>query len=159
LDRLVAEPDGVLLSRYVNVRHKLTANVKFNLYGGGDTNEGRVALVARRGFDDFIVKATPDFLVGGRIEDLAVLKRAIILETFGELLDLLNGAREAGRGTGKGIKAEMQKLMNDADRFDRFNDKDKASIRRMARGLAILVKVRFAHLHKALLRRASKFVR
>jgi hypothetical protein len=144
-------------SRLVDSRSKLTANIKFNLYRGGDRDEGRDALIARNGLDDFIFKATQEDLVQGRIEMTDPGKRAIIIETYLELVDLLDHARITG-GTRRGIKAEMQKLINDPDRFDRFNDDDKAAIREMARGLAIFVKIRFDRLHESLRRRAGRFM-
>jgi hypothetical protein len=150
--------DSVHISRLVDLRHKLTANIKFNLYGGGDRNEGLGALQARNSLDDFILKAKQTDLVRGEIEQTNVLKTAVILETFTELLEILDRGREAGGGTRKGIKAEMKKLMDDPDRFDRFNDEDKAAIREIARGLAIFAKIRFDHLHEALRRRAGQFM-
>ena len=150
--------DSVPDSRLIDIRHKLTANIKFNLYGGGDRKEGRGALQARNSFDNFIFKAKQTDLVRGQIEETIVLKRAIILETFTELLEILDRGREAGGGTRKGIKAEMKKLMDDPDRFDRFNDEDKAAIREMASGLAIFAKIRFDHLHEALRARAGDFI-
>jgi hypothetical protein len=149
---------GVHVSRFVDIRHRLTAIIKFNLYGAGDRDEGRAALLARDRLDDFIFHARQSNLVGGRIEETDVLKRAIILETFGELLDILDHAHDAGGGTSKGVRAEMQKLRDDPDRFDRFNDVDKAAIQEMACGLAIFVKSRFRHLHEGLRRRAGQFM-
>jgi hypothetical protein len=141
-------PGGVPIRRLNDIRHKLTANIKFNLYGDGDRNEGRDALSARYKLDDFLFKAeqTP-----------SVEKRAIILDTFLELLEILDQARDTG-GSRRGIKAEMQKLVDDPDRFDRFHDRDKAAIREMARGLAIFVKIRFNHLHESLRRQAGQFM-
>jgi hypothetical protein len=140
-------PDGIPAGRLIDIRHKLTANIKFNLYRGGDRNEGRDALAARYKLDDFLFKEqTPN-----------VGKKAIILDTFLELLEILDHARDIGR-TRKGIKAEMQKLVDDPDRFDRFHDRDKAAIREMARGLAIFIKIRFDHLHKSVRRQAGQFM-
>src|SRR5208337_3474949 len=100
----LSELSGVHVSRLIQIRHKTTANIKFNLYGGGDRNEGRAALQARDSLDDFIFKAEQTDLVRGQIKETNVLKRAIILETFGELLEILDRGRELGGGTRKGIK-------------------------------------------------------
>jgi hypothetical protein len=105
-------------------------------------------LSARYKLDEFFFKAEQTPNVG---------KKAIILDTFGELLEILDHAHDTGR-THKGIKAELQKLVEDPDRFDRFHDRDKAAIREMARGLAIFVKIRFNHLHESLRRRAGQFM-
>jgi len=155
----LSELSGVHVSRLIQIRHKTTANIKFNLYGGGDRNEGRAALQARDSLDDFIFKAEQTDLVRGQIKETNVLKRAIILETFGELLEILDRGRELGGGTRKGIKAEIKKLMHDPDRLNRFNDNDKAAIREIASGLAIFAKSRFDRLHVALRRRARQFMR
>ena len=37
----------------------------------------------------------------------------------------------------------MLKLMDDPDRFDQFNDEDKAAIRKMASGVSFFAKIRF----------------
>ena len=141
-------PEGVPAGRLIDIRHKLTANIKLNLYRGGDKNEGRDALAARYKLDDFLFNAEQTPNVG---------KRAIIIDTFLELLEILDHARGTGR-TRKGIKAEMQMLANDPDQFDRFHDRDKAAIREMARGLAIFIKIRFDDLHKSLRRQAGQFM-
>jgi hypothetical protein len=45
---------GVPLSRMIDdVRHELTALIESELYGGGDKTEGRAALTARQGLDEF----------------------------------------------------------------------------------------------------------
>ena len=51
----------------------------------------------------------------------------------------------------------MLKLIDDPDRFDRFNDEDKAAIRKNARGVALFAKIRFDHLHEAIRRRGLPF--
>jgi hypothetical protein len=84
-------------------------------------------------------------------------RRAVIIFTFVELIGILDRAREAGRRTGKSIKTEMGKLLNDPDRFDRIHDRDKAAIRQMASGLAIFARMRFDRLHESLRVRAAEF--
>jgi len=98
-------------------------------------------------------------LTRGNVADLDALKRAIILETLAEQVTLLEQVRDAGGGSRKGIKAEMLKLIDDPDRFDQFNDEDKAAIREMARGVSIFAKIRFNHLHESIRRRAIPFIR
>ena len=121
----------------IDVRHKLTALIKSELYGGGDKNEGRAALRARQGLDEL-------FLEPGKLPDDVTkdLMRATVLVTLAEQSALLTQARDAGGGSIKGIKAELFKLIEDPDRFDRFIDADKAAICRTACGVSFLVKRR-----------------
>jgi hypothetical protein len=146
---------GVPLSRMIDVRHELTALIESELYGGGDKTEGRAALTARQGLDEFFFHTEP---LGATAADHDVLKSAIILTTLAEQAILLEQARDAGGGSQKGIKAEMLKLMNDPDRFDRFNDKDKAAIREIARGWSFFAKSRFKHLHEAIRSRGIPYM-
>ncbi len=85
-----SEFEGVPISRLVDTRHELTALIKQNLYGGGSKPEGQAALIARNHLDDFVFRTTDDMLVKGKSGDLAPLKRAIILETYSELLAILD---------------------------------------------------------------------
>ncbi len=149
---------GVPASYLIDLRHELTALIKSELYAGGNKMEGRAALIARRGLDEFFFHTKQSQLTRGNVADLGALKRAIILETLAEQVTLLEQARDAGGGSRKGIKAEMLKLMDDPDRFDRFNDEDKAAIRKMARGVSILAKIRFDHLHEAIRRRGIPYM-
>ena len=52
----------------------------------------------------------------------------------------------------------MLKLMDNPDRFDRFNDKDKAAIREIARGWSFFAKSRFKRLHEAIRRRGIPYM-
>jgi len=106
------------------------------------------ALMARRELDEFYFHTEQSQLTRGNVADLEALKRAIILETLAEQVTLLEQARDAGGGSRKGIKAEMLKLIDDPDRFHRFNDEDKAAIREIARGVSFFAKIRFDHLHE-----------
>ena len=47
----------------------------------------------------------------------------------------------------------MLKLIDESDRFDQFDDEDKAAIREIASGVSFFAKIRFDHLHKAIRRR------
>ncbi|HEY1884822.1 MAG TPA: hypothetical protein VGG86_02085 [Roseiarcus sp.] len=142
---------GVPLSRMIDLRHELTFLIKSELYGGGDKIEGRAALTARQRLDGFFFHTNP---LGATAAELDGLKSAIILTTLAEQADLLAQARDAGGG----IKAEMLKLMNDPDRFDRFNDQDKAAIREIARGWSFFAKIRFKALHETIRRRGIPYM-
>ena len=144
---------GVPLVRLIDARRELTALIKSELYGGGNKMEGRAALVARQRLDEFLFRTEQSQLTRGNVADLAALKRGIILETLAEQVTLLEQARNAGGGSRKGIKAEMLKLMDDPDRFDRFDDEDRAAIREIAGGVSFFAKIRFDHLHEAIRRR------
>lgn len=156
---LEAGSPRVPLARLIDLRHELTALIKSELYGGGNKVEGRAALIARRHLDEFFFHTEQSQLARGKVADLDALKRAIALETLAEQVTLLEQARDAGGGFRKGIKAEMLKLMNDPDRFDRFNDDDKAAIREIARGVSFFAKIRFNHLHEAIRRRGIPYMR
>jgi hypothetical protein len=158
LTGLKANSPGVPLSRLIDTREELTALIKSELYGGGDKTEGRAAPIARRGLDEFFFHTEQSQLSRGNVADLDVLKGAIILTTLAEQVDLLDQARGAGDGSQKGIQAAMLKLMDDPDRFDRFNDEDKAAIREIARGWSFFAKRRFNHLHVAIRRRGIPYM-
>lgn len=159
LGGLDAGSPGIPLSHLIDVRHELTALIKSELYGGGNKMEGRAALIARRELDEFFFGTEQTQLARGNVTDLDVLKSAITLETLAEQVTLLEQARDAGGGFRKGIKAEILKLMEDPDRFDRFNDKDKAAIREIALGVSFFAKIRFDHLHEAIRRRGIPYMR
>jgi hypothetical protein len=149
---------GVPISRLIDIRHELTALIRSELYGGGNKIEGRAALMARRSLDEFVFHTVQAQLVRGKVADIEILKRAIILETLGEQAELLDQARDAGGASGKGIKAEMLKLANDQDRFDRYNDGDKEAIRKIARGSSFFAKKRFTQLNEAIRSRGIPYI-
>ena len=78
---------GVPISRMIDVRHELTALIKSELYGGGDKTEGRAALTARQGLDEFFFHTQPR---GATAAEHDVLKSAIILTTLAEQAILLS---------------------------------------------------------------------
>ena len=123
-----SELAGVPVSRLVDIRHDLTALIKQNLYGGGSKTEGQAALIARNSFDDFVFNTTDKMLVAGSVDDLRPLKRGIILETYGELLEILSDyARRFGNG-GKAVKQGMSAIATDPDVLGRFDSVRQAEI-------------------------------
>jgi hypothetical protein len=70
--------EGVPISRLIDMRHKLTALIKQNLYGGGSKREGQAALIARNRLDDFVFQMTDNMVARGSVADLVPLKQAII---------------------------------------------------------------------------------
>jgi hypothetical protein len=99
-----SEFEGVPISRIVDTRHKLTALIKENLYGGGSKPEGQAAPIARNSLDKSVFRMTDDMFVKGKSGDLAPLKRAIILETYSELLGILDDYSRRFGGSGKAVK-------------------------------------------------------
>ncbi len=86
-------------------------------------------------------------LVTGSVDDLRPLKRGIILETYGELLEILNDyARRFGNG-GKAVKQGMSAIASDPDMLGRFDSVRQAEIQAIAAGLAMLAQGRFDRLH------------
>jgi hypothetical protein len=139
--------EGVPGSRLVDLRHELTALIKQNLYGGGSKPEGQAALIARNMLDDFVFNTTDNMLVTGSVDDLRPLKRGIILETYGELLEILNDyARRFGNG-GKAVKQGMSAIATDPDVFGRFDSVRQTEIQAIASGLSMLAQGRFDRLH------------
>jgi hypothetical protein len=154
----VTHPNGIPVADLADIRHMLTASIRHNLYGIGDRNEGRDALRARTSLDQWFFKGKENLAEGSSGDGLVPLYRAIILETFCALVELLDNARKAGGGTRRGIKAQMLELIADPDRIGRFNDADQAKIREIADGLAVFAKVRFDRLHVAIRVRAGQFM-
>ncbi len=127
---MTTPPDfkGIPISRLIDMRHELTALIKQNLYGGGSKPEGQAAVITRNCLDDFVFQMTDDLVVKGNVTDLLPLKRAIIIETHVECLEILNDySRRFGRG-GKAIKQGMLAILSDPDVFGRFNADCQASI-------------------------------
>lgn len=155
---LKADSPGVPLSHLIEIRHELTALIKSELYCGGNKVEGRAALIARQRLDEFFFQTEQSQIARGHVADLDPLKKGIILETLAEQVTLLEQARDAGDGSRRGIKREILKLMDDPDRFDRFNDQDKAAIHEIAHGVSLFAKTRFDHLHEAIRRRGIPYM-
>jgi hypothetical protein len=150
------EFEGVPVSSLIDTRHELTALIKENLYGGGSKPEGQAALIARNSLDKFVFRMTDDMLAKGKLADLAPLKRAIILETYSELLDILTDySSRFGRG-GKAVKDGMSAIVSDPDVFGRFNAEHQAKIQAIATGSSLFAKSRFDELHLSIRAEAGR---
>jgi hypothetical protein len=153
-----SEFEGVPISRLIDTRHELTALIKKNLYGGGSKPEGQAALFARNRLDHFIFHMTADKLVKGGVADLVPLKRAIILETYAELVAILDDySCRFGRG-GKAIKQGMAAVLSDPDVFGRFNADQQAKIQAIATGSSLFAKWRFDRLHRSIRREGGRYM-
>jgi len=140
-------PEGVPLSRLADTRHELTALIKQNLYGRGSKPEGQAALIARNSFDESVFRMTDKDIMTGSMDGLRALTRAIIFETYGELLEILDDyARRFGSG-GKAVKQGMSAIASDPDVLGRFDSDRQAEIRAIAGGLTMLAQGRFDRLH------------
>jgi len=137
---------------------ELTALIKQNLYGRGSKDEGRAALVARNRLDDFVFHTADDTIPRGNVADLVPLKRAIILETYTELLGILDDySRRFGRG-GKAAKQGMLAVLSDPDVFGRFNADHQARIQAIAAGIPLFAKRRLHRLHVSIRTEAGRFM-
>lgn len=151
-----SEFEGVPVSRLVDLRHELTALIKENLYGGGSKPEGRAALFARNSLDDFVFRMTDKMLTKGNVADLAPLRRAIILETYAELLAILDDySRRFGSG-GKAVKQGMSAILSDPDVFGRFDAQRQTEIRAIANGFSVFAKSRLDKLHLSMRAEAGR---
>jgi hypothetical protein len=153
-----SEFEGVPVSCLIDLRHELTALIKKNLYGGGSKPEGQAALFARNSLDDFVFDMTADKLVKGDVADLVPLKRAIILETYVELVAILDDySCRFGRG-GKAIKQGMSAVLSDPDVFGRFDADQQAKIQAIATGSSLFAKWRFDRLHLSIRREGGRYM-
>ncbi|MGY2987755.1 hypothetical protein [Bradyrhizobium sp. USDA 4508] len=153
-----SEFEGVPVSHLIDTRHELTALIKQNLYGGGSKSEGQAALIARNTLDDFVFRMTDDMFVKGNSANLAPLKRAIILETYSELLSILEDySRRFGHG-GSAIKQGMSTILSDPDVFGRFNGDNQTKIKAIAAGSSLFAKRRFDQLHLSIRTDAGRYV-
>jgi len=148
----------VPISRLVDLRHELTALIKQNLYGGGSKPEGQAALITRNRLDDFVFDMTDDVLVKGKLADLAPIKRGIILETYAELLTILDDySRRFGRG-GKALKQGMSTVLSDPDVFGQFRRDHQTKIEAIAAGSSLFAKWRFDRLHLSIRIEAGRYM-
>jgi hypothetical protein len=140
------------------VRHELTALIKKNLYGRGSKPEGQAALFARNRLDDFVFDMMADKLVKGDVADLIPLKRAIILETYVELVAILDDySCRFGRGR-KAIKQGMSAVLSDPDVFGRFDADQQTKIRAIANGSSLFAKSRLERLHLSIRREGGRYM-
>jgi hypothetical protein len=101
---------------------------------------------------------TDDKLVKGKLADLVPLKRAIILETYAELLDILDDySRRFGRG-GKAVKQGISTVLSDPDVFGRFNGDHQTKIQAIAAGSSLFAKRRFDRLHLSIRTEAGRYM-
>ena len=153
-----SEFEGVPISRLVDLRHELTALIKQNFYGAGSKPEGQAALIARNHLDDFVFGTTDDMLVKGKLADLVPLKRAIILETYTEMLAILDDySRRFGRG-GKAVKQGMSAVLSDPDVFGRFNKNHQTEIQAIAAGSSLFANRRFERLHLSIRTEVGRYM-
>ena len=142
----------------MDLRHELTALIKQNLYGEGSKSEGQAAVITRNHLDDFVFGATDDMLVKGKSGDLAPLKRAIILETYSELLSILDDySRRFGDG-GKAVKQGMSTVLSDPDVFGRFNGDHQTKIQEIAAGSSLFAKRKFDGLYLSIRSEAGQYM-
>jgi hypothetical protein len=152
------EFEGVPISHVIDVRHKLTALIKENLYGGGSKSEGQAALIARNHLDDFLSNLSADTILKGDAVGLVSLKRAIILETYAELVAILDDySCRFGRG-GKAIKKGMSAVLSDPDVFGRFDADQQTKIQAIATGSYLFAKWRFDRLHLSIRREGGRYL-
>jgi hypothetical protein len=157
---MTTPPDfkGVPVSDLIDLRDKLTALIKKNLYGGGSKTEGQAALLARDQLDDFVFGMTDDVLVTGKLADLVPLKRAIILETYTELLAILDDySRRFGRGV-KAVKQGMSTILSDPDVFGQFRRDHQTKIQAIAVGSSLFARRRFDDLHLSIRAEAGRYM-
>jgi hypothetical protein len=121
-------------------------------------NKRGAALAVRGTLDDFIFHTTDDILERGTIAELDPLKMAIILETYEELLDLLQEAFARFGRTSKAAKLGMLSVVSDPGMFERFNPDHQAEIRKIASGTSLLAKRRLERLLLAIRVQAGKFI-
>ena len=130
----------VPISRLVDLRHELTA------------------LIARNHLDDFVFRMTDDSLLKGRSADLAPLKRGIILETYVELLTILDDySRRFGRGR-KAVKQGMSTVVGDPDVFGRFHADHQTKIHAIAGGSSLFAKWRFDRVYMSIRTEAGRYM-
>jgi hypothetical protein len=125
LERIMAEAQSMRgkawpLEGLIQYRHKLTANVEFNLYGGGAREEGRRALAVRNSLDEMIFGVTPSGMVDGDLGGLEHLRKGIAMENIAEKLEILEDLSASSKRRGMNMKRAMADILTDADRFERF---------------------------------------
>ena len=131
------------IARLIEIRHMLTANIGFNLYGAGSKEDGRAALKVRDTLDEMVFNAGPTDLLDGNTEGLRTLKKAIKLETLSERSEILENVAKAAGGTGKKLKQEVMKVITDPDRYERFIPDHQNLLQETATGWTFLAFQKF----------------
>lgn len=129
------------VSKLIDARQSFTKLIKENLYGEGQKTEGRAALFARRGIDNFIFDMKESDIAEGKLSDLAPLRSGIIFGTYTELLDILSDYSKRF-----GIKQGMQAILADPDVRGRFDEERQDKMRAIASSFSFLAKRRFDQL-------------
>ena len=80
------------LRKVIRTRPELTANIESNSHSDGAKDEGRKALAVRKLLDEIIFGATASDLVDGDLGGLDHVRRAIVMETIAERLQILEGS-------------------------------------------------------------------
>jgi hypothetical protein len=138
------------LREVIQTRHKLTANIEFNLYGGGMKEEGRKALAVRSSLDEIITGATASDMVGGDLRGLDDLRKAIAMENLAEKLKIMEDISTRSKKSGISMKSEMLNILTDADRFERFTPDHQGIMKAAASGSVFLAVWRFNKLMTAI---------
>jgi hypothetical protein len=115
-------------------------------------------LIARNHLDDFVFRMTDDMLAKGKSADLAPLKRAIILETFAELMTILDDYSRRFAQGGKAIKEGMLAILSDPDVFGRFSAGQQNEIKAIAGGFSLCAKRRFDQLYLSIRKEAGRYM-
>jgi hypothetical protein len=129
------------LSKLVEIRHKLTDSIDYNLYGSGSKEEGSKALSLRNCLDEAIHKVRET--VEGDTDAIEHFKLAIALEKCAEKLQILERIAKSAKGSRKAIKHHMADILRDTDRLQRFLPKQQNTIKLIACGTALLSAYRF----------------
>ncbi len=124
------------LSTLINLRHKLTTNIDYNLYNGGNKEEGRKALEVRGVLDNLVFNSSSEDLIDENSDGLTHLKNAITLEILAEQMQILEGVIKNAKK--KGMKNELINLLADPDKFSRFIPSHQEIIKAGATGFALL---------------------
>lgn len=160
LERIVAEAQSMRdkpwpLKGLIQYRHKLTANVEFNLYGGGTREEGRRALAIRNLLDEMIFGVTAHDMVDGDLGGLEHFKKGIALENIAEQLKILEDLSANSKRRGMNMKRAMVDMLTDADRFERFTPDHREIMRAAASGPRFLAARRFNKILRDIQRQAQ----
>lgn len=121
------------ISQWIDIRHKLTANIQFNLYGAGDKEEGRKALKLRNVLDESIFRITPKDMMRGDMAGVPAMIRAINLENLSEKMALLEGIVREAKITS--TKQELVSFIMDPDKLERFSHAHQQLLKDGATGL------------------------